>query len=57
MLDMPPLAIRRVDVGVGCIVVGEVRGMVVPIERLAGEADRNRAEQSDLREATAIVEV
>src|SRR5205823_3063899 len=51
------LAIVRVEVGVGGVVVRKSGSAVVPLESFAGEVDRDGAQQRDLREAAAIFEV
>src|ERR1017187_1896012 len=55
--ETPTLPIRRMNVSIGGVVVGEERLLIVPLERLTGEANGNGTEQRRLRQRPAVTEV
>ena len=55
--EAPPGAIRGTKRVVGGLVVGELHGLVVPLELLPGETNGNETEQSDLGERAAVSKV
>src|SRR5512141_272744 len=57
VLQFPTLAIGGIQIGIGLGVVVEAHGLRVPVECLAGEPDRDGAEQGSLGKRAAIAEV